>query len=127
MSSSPNDSTGDPRPQDPALEDAPGQSGAHAAPTDGDDPEPVDPSSPALDTSSGMGDPRARGLADGSGPTGNLTDSDDDQPRHSDEDQIKQPTDFADEGYDDRQLDATRAAATERGDFGPATTEPSDR
>jgi hypothetical protein len=127
MSSNPNDSTGERRSTDPALEDAPRQSGAHAATDDEEDTEPVDPSSPALDTSSGMGDPRARGVADGSGPTGNLTDPDDDQPRHSDEDQIKQPTDFADEGYDDRQLDATRAAATERGDYGPATTEPADR
>jgi hypothetical protein len=114
MSSPPNDSTGERRSADPAHEDS-------------DDTEPVDPSSPALDTSSGMGDPTARGVADGSGPTGNLTDPDDDEPRHSDEDQIKQPTDFADEGYDDRQLDGTRAAATERGDYGPATTEPSDR
>jgi hypothetical protein len=127
MSSHPNDSTGERRSTDPALEDAPGQSSAHAAPADEDDTEPVDPSSPAVDTSSGMGDPTARGIADGSGPTGNLTDPDDDQPSHSDEDQITQPTDFADEGYDDRQLDGTRAAAAERGDIGPATTERSDR
>jgi hypothetical protein len=127
MSSNPNDSTGERRSADPSLEDAPRESSAHAVPADEDDTDPVDPSSPALDTSSGMGDPTARGVADGSGPTGNLTDPDDDQPSHSDEDQIKQPTDFADEGYDDRQLDGTRAAATERGDFGPATTEPSDR
>jgi hypothetical protein len=105
MSSNPNDPTSGRSFRDPALEDAPGQSSAHATPADEDDTEPVD-------ASAGRGDP--------TGPYADL-------PGHSDEDQIKQPTDFADEGYDDRQRDATRAAATERGDFGPATTEPSDR
>jgi hypothetical protein len=80
-----------------------------------------------VDSRSGMGDPTARGVADGSAPTENLADPDDDQPSHSDDDQINQQRDFADDGYDERQLDGTRAAATERGDFGPATTEPPDR
>jgi hypothetical protein len=46
--------------------------------------------------------------------TSNLADPDDDQ------DSAR--TDFADEGYDDRQLDGTRDAAEDRGDLGPATT-----
>jgi hypothetical protein len=83
------------------------------------DPEPdsdsYEPSSASLDTpSSGMGDPVARGVAEDSAPSSNVADPDDDQGSAR--------TDFADEGYDDRQLDGSRAAAEERGDIGPATT-----
>lgn len=121
MSSNPNDPTGDPRSTDPDLDDAPRRSSAdNAAPAEDEDTE-------LVDSRSGMGDPTARGVADGSAPTGNLADPDDDKASHSDDDQINQQRDFADEGYDERQLDGTRDAAAERGDYGPATTEPSDR
>jgi hypothetical protein len=121
MSSNPNDPTGDPRSTDPDLDDAPEQSSAdNAASAEEEDTE-------LVESRSGMGDPTARGVADGSAPTGNLADPGDDGPSHSDDDQINQQRDFADEGYDERQLDGTRAAATERGDYGPATTEPPGR
>lgn len=73
--------------------------------------EPIEPSSGALDTPSfGMSDPVGRGVTRDSTPTGHIVDA----PESDDHPDTQ--SDFAEEGYDDRQLDATRAAAEERGD-----------
>jgi hypothetical protein len=113
MTTTPDEPTDDSRVTPPGAESGQEQDRGGEEP----EAESHEPTSPLLGTpSSGAGGPAVRGVAEDATSAGDQTDPDD-EPGGP-------PTDFASEGYDDRQLDGTREAAAERGDFGPATTPP---